>query len=151
VTDERAAGSGRRPGAHDDEPLDAEQAEALSRAAREAVRQPADPRIERSFAHLGLVPEADAAAQPAPAARSRSRRAPASAVDRPAREAAASPEAPHAAPGTLDAEPLLDAIAAWQRSTDELRRRLDILTWLLAGVTALIGVLALVLILRGPG
>ena len=38
---------------------DAEQAERLSRAARGVVHEPADPRLEKAFGHLGLFPETE--------------------------------------------------------------------------------------------
>ncbi len=41
----------------EDEAADAAQAAELSRAAREAVRQPADPRIDRQLAWMGLAEE----------------------------------------------------------------------------------------------
>ncbi len=50
----------------EDAPTDPEQAAALSRAARDAVRQPADPRIDRQLARMGLAPEPEPeAAEPA--------------------------------------------------------------------------------------
>lgn len=49
-------------------PTDAE----LSRIAREAVRQPADPRMDKQLARMGLTDSPDSAEQPAGHARGRS-------------------------------------------------------------------------------
>jgi hypothetical protein len=49
--------------ATDDEQGDAAEQARLSRAAREAVRHPADPRIDRQLARMGLAPDADDAAE----------------------------------------------------------------------------------------
>jgi len=120
VQDDPTRRARQTPALTDDPPHDDEQSQALSRAARDAVRQPADPRIEKSFAHLGIVSEA-------------------------------APDTPGPDASAFDQAPLLEAIATWLRSTDDLRRRLDVVTWLLAGLTVLIGLLAVVLIVRGPG
>lgn len=53
----------RPAGAGDANGEDEAEAE-LSRAARQAVRQPPDPRIEKSFAHLGLGLDAEPARPP---------------------------------------------------------------------------------------
>lgn len=158
VTDERARPAGHGSRVADDEALDAAQAEALSRAAREAVRQPADPRIERSFAHLGLVPDDDPEPSPrrATVPRGRTRRAAVPAESRAvatdmADEPVVAPLPEAASTVPTDQRPLLEAIEAWQLSTGDLRRRLDVVTWLLAALTVVIGLLAVVLILRGPG
>jgi len=50
--------------ATDDEQGDAAEQARLSRAAREAVRHPADPRIDRQLARMGLAPDADEGAVP---------------------------------------------------------------------------------------
>ena len=108
---------------------EAEQAERLSRAAREAVRQPADPRLEKSFGHLGLFgdedqPPAGAAARTAPAA---------SVVPAP--------------PAPVDLEPLRADLLALRLAVNRLDRRLGtVLGFLaiLAVVTAILAVIVLV-------
>ena len=156
VTQERAPRTRRRATRQDDETLDPEQAEALSRAAREAVRQPADPRLEKSFAHLGLVPDPEPKAA---AKRTRTRRAAVAPVleaepiptvthaERPAPPEPVAPPAPAARPA--DVQSLVDAIATLTRSTDDIRRRLEILTWMLAGVLVGVALIALILLVRG--
>ncbi len=152
MSQERAARARRRAPRQDDETLDPEQAEALSKAAREAVRQPADPRLEKSFAHLGLVPDPEPKKAPK---RTRTRKpaavpavveveptvAPATAEPLPA-------PAPASAPA-LDIQPLAEAVANLARTTDEIRRRLEVLTWMLAGVLVLMALLAVLLLVRG--
>lgn len=158
VTQERAARTRRRPPRQDDETLDPEQAEALSRAAREAVRQPADPRLEKSFAHLGLVPDPEPKAAPK---RTRTRRPtavapvvdaePDTAVAPPERAVAGEPLPPPVpAARPVDLQPLVDAIATLSRTTDEIRRRLDMLTWMLAGVLIAVALVAVILLVRSP-
>ena len=157
MTHERAARARRRAPRQDEETLDPEQAEALSRAAREAVRQPADPRLEKSFAHLGLVPDPEP--KPAPK-RQRTRRATPAAADAdaagPVPPAApvvpVAPSEPVASPvPAVDLQPLVAAVAALARTTEDIRRRLDVLTWMLAGVLVALGAVALFLLVRGPG
>ena len=53
LSDENAAKDPDQPA----DAAEAAQAAELSRAAREAVRQPADPRIERQLARMGLAPD----------------------------------------------------------------------------------------------
>src|SRR5687767_13236837 len=91
---------------------DDEQAEALSRAAREAVRQPADPRLEQSFARLGLFADEE----PARARLPRAARPAPTVVDPPA-------------PAQPDLEPLRLEIAGWRSTAEDLGRRLEIITW----------------------
>ena len=149
MTQERAARARRRAPRQDDETLDPEQAEALSRAAREAVRQPADPRLEKSFAHLGLVPDPEPKAAPK---RTRTRRAAAVApVADPEPVATVAPLEPPAPPApAVDLGPLVDAVAALSRTTEDIRRRLEVLTWMLAGVLAALAALAIILLTRAP-
>jgi len=154
VTQERAARTRRRAPRQDDETLDPEQAEALSRAAREAVRQPADPRLEKSFAHLGLVPDPEPKTAPK---RTRTRRpaavapvAEAEPVTAAAPAETVAPPAPAAPAPAVDLQPLADAIAALTRTTDEIQRRLQVLTWLVAGVLVAVAIVAVILLVRGP-
>ena len=151
MTQERAARTRRRAPRQDDETLDPEQAEALSRAAREAVRQPADPRLEKSFAHLGLVPDPEPNAAPK---RTRTRRPPAvAAIADVAPVAAVDPPEPVAPPASVspsvDLQPLVDAIATLSRTTDEIRRRLDVLTRLLVGLLVAVALVVVLLLVRG--
>jgi len=107
-----------------------ESSEALSRAAREAVRQPADPRLEESFARLGLFNDEEGNAPK----RARVGRAGPTVVD---------------APPAPDLEPLRREIAGWRTTAEDLSRRLAIITWILLALTVTIGLLAVVLIVRG--
>ena len=157
MTQERAPRTRRRAPRQDEETLDPEQAEALSRAAREAVRQPADPRLEKSFAHLGLVPDPEPKTAPK---RTRTRRTaavapnpeaePVPAVAGVERTPTLEPVAPPAPPArAVDVQPLVEAIATLTRSTDEIRRRLEVVTWMLAGVLVGVAVVAVILLVRG--
>jgi hypothetical protein len=96
----------------------------LSKAARDAVRQPADPRLEAQIARLGLASEA------APPRRARGRRAEAEAVD----------------PG--DAERIVESLAATQSATDRLGRRVERLTYVLVGLAVILTILVVVLVVR---
>ena len=111
----------------EDPPPEPETSEALSRAAREAVRQPPDPRLERSFAHLGTGADAPPAT-PARLARPRSQ---------------ASLEA--------DAAVIREEIAAWRTSAERLGRQLEIVTWVLIAVAAIFALLSLIILVRGAG
>lgn len=102
---------------------EAARAAELSRAAREAVRQPADPRIDRQLARMGLAPSDG---QP--------------------------PEAPQAAspgrgvrPGEL--ERLDAALADAEATVARLGRRLNALTWVVTIEGVAIALLALVVLL----
>jgi hypothetical protein len=98
----------------------------LSRIAREAVRQPPDPRLEKQLAWMGL---GDA---PAPAEREQDRAEPA---DPQLLPPAGRPVAIGAI--TADLEPLRAQL-----------RRLEQIVWALVGLTAVLAVLVLVLLLR---
>jgi hypothetical protein len=121
---------------------DDEQSAELSRAAREAVRQPPDPRLEKSFAKLGLWSEAPSDAAP----------------DAPARHGdAPSPPSP-AAP---DHEDLRSALSDVRSAVEELRAAVDAvgsrvelatrLGYVAVGLLALIVVLSILLLLRPAG
>ncbi len=148
MSQERVARARRRAPRPDDETLDPEQAEALSKAAREAVRQPADPRLEKSFAHLGLVPDPEPRTAPKRARTRKPAAVPAVVdVEPVVAPAPAEPVPPPAA--AVGPEPLADAVTNLARSTDQIRRRLEILTWMLAGVLVLMVLLAVLLLVRG--
>lgn len=122
------------------ETTDPEVDEALSRAAREAVRQPADPRLEKSFAKLGLFTD-----EPATDPEDK----PAATVKEPARAQVTPPIAPVASPANPAHEPVSIASVALEESVSNLTRRVDLLTWLVGGLTAVVVLLALILIVRG--
>jgi hypothetical protein len=120
-------------GTEDGEPqLDDEAAAELSRAAREAVRQPADPRIDRQLARMGLapLPEEDAGAATPP--------------ERPSGRAA--PTAIEMVRSELDG--VRDTLAATRESLDGTRSRLDMLTWVVIFMGISIAILAVLLLLR---
>jgi hypothetical protein len=98
----------------------------LSRIAREAVRQPPDPRLEKQLAWMGL---GDA---PLPAERQQAR---------------AEPADPQPPPRTG----VPGAIGATTTDLEPLRaqlRRLELIVWALVGLTAVLAVLVLVLLVR---
>jgi hypothetical protein len=112
-------------------PVDDETAAELSRAAREAVRQPADPRIDRQLARMGLAPPPEDA----------------EAADRPERPAG------RAAPSPLEMlrselDGTRDTVAATQEGLDRTRTRLDMLTWVVIFEGIAIAILAALLLLR---
>jgi hypothetical protein len=109
----------------DDTPTDDETAAELSRAAREAVRQQADPRIDRQLARMGLAPEPDES------------------VDVPAPERAATRSGP-----SEDVEGLRASLAEAQSSLELTRGRLRVLNWVIALEGVTIAILALLLLLR---
>ena len=127
---------GPKPDQADDE-LSAE----LSRAAREAVRQPPDPRLEKSFAKLGLWSEAPSDA----------------AADAPARP----DDAPSPSPAAPDHEDLRSALSEVRTAIDELRSSVDgvasraelsvRLGYVAVGLLVLIAVLNIVVLLRPGG
>jgi hypothetical protein len=102
---------------------EAARAAQLSRAAREAVRQPADPRIDRQLARMGLAPS-DGEPPEAPQAPSPGRGVPPDEM------------------GRLEAA-LVDAEATVGR----LGRRLNALTWVVTIEGVAIALLALVVLL----
>jgi hypothetical protein len=126
---------------------DAESSEALSRAAREAVRQPADPRLERSFARLGLFTE-DEVAVPRPGEPVHPvtpDRAPAAAPSGPGRPAVASPvPSGAAAPAPAEFEALQAEVDQLEVAVRQLSRQLTVVTALL--VATVLGVAVLLLL-----
>jgi hypothetical protein len=115
-----------------EEPLfDTESFGDLSEAAREAVRQPADPRIDAHLAHLGLTDE------PAP------RRSTRAATTEP-EPAPATPAVPDLSPEVERLRATVDALGA---TVAALERRARLLTWALVAVL-LLAVAAVLLALR---
>jgi hypothetical protein len=115
----------RRPSPTDDETApDDEPFGDLSKAAREAVRQPADPRLEAQIARLGLSPDAE------PPRRPRGRRTEA--------EPAAGAET----------ERIVEALAATQSATDRLERRVEVLTYVLVALAVVLTILVVVVTVR---
>lgn len=125
-----------------DPAADPEQAEALSRAAREAVRQPADPRLERSFAKLGLFTDdtpTEAGTQP-----------PSASPPSPSTSATATPVAAvvGAAAPAVDLDPLRAQLATLQATTERVDRRLATMTILLIIVALGVAIVALLVLVR---
>jgi hypothetical protein len=137
MPDEDAPRTSRRS-AKADQAADDELAAELSRAAREAVRQPPDPRLEASFAKLGLWSDPNAPADPDAAER-----------ETPARAHATDPaQLPtSAADGHED---LRAALLEIRLATEGLRRRLDLALRLEAVVIVLVAIVALLVLVR-PG
>jgi hypothetical protein len=109
-----------------DDVADEARAAELSRAAREAVRGPADPRIDRQLARMGLAPaEDDADAIP-------------SRVDRQAGRPVRAEEL----------EAVRATLTATQAGLDRTRGRVDLLTWVVTLEGIAIAILALLLLLR---
>jgi phytoene dehydrogenase-like protein len=109
----------------DDAKTDDQMSAELSRAAREAVRHPADPRIDRQLARMGLAPEPDAAAG-------------GPTQDRPAGRSVRSGEV----------EELRGSLAGAQSSLAAAQRRVVTLIWALAIEGVVIAVLAILLVIR---
>jgi hypothetical protein len=122
---------------------DDEQAEALSRAARDAVRQPADPRLEKSFAKLGLFGDEEVGAEVTPRSEA--------AADHPQRQSpvVGTAEAVTAPPpAALDLSPVVAQLATLEAATERLERRMGMATSLLIGLSVVVGVLAVLLLVR---
>jgi hypothetical protein len=124
---------------------DPEAEEALSRAAREAVRQPADPRLERSFARLGLFTDDDAppAAPPRPG-----EPVPEPGPIRPTPAAAAPPPMVGSVAPAVDLEPLRVDVASLEATVRRLEGRLAMITNLLIAVLVGLAALALVVLIQ---
>jgi hypothetical protein len=110
---------------------EAEQAAALSEAARGAVRQPADPRIDAHLAHLGLT-DGPAPARPARGASSAEPAAP------------APPPAPDLTPEVQRLETLIRSLEA---AHDATTTRVRSLAWsvLAIGIVAFLALVAAVI------
>jgi hypothetical protein len=128
---------------------DPEQAEALSRAARDAVRQPADPRLEASFARLGLFGE-ETERPPRPGEPVPADPTPNLPPGVPA--PASSPRPPTiqigAAAPAIDLDPLRAQLAVLQATTERLERSFSRATALLAALLAVVAVLVILVLLR---
>ena len=97
------------------------QAAELSRAAREAVRQPADPRIDRQLARMGLADDEDPT-QNGPRASARSVRA--EDVDR------------------------IEELTATRAALAAVERRVNLVTWIVTLEGIAVAILAVLLLLR---
>ena len=98
------------------------QAAELSRAAREAVRQPADPRIDRQLARMGLADDGDPT-QDGPRAAARSVRA-------------------------EDVDRIEKELAATRAALAGVERRVNLVTWVVTLEGIAVAILALLLLLR---
>ena len=135
MPDEDAPRTSRRSAKADQAAEDELAAAELSRAAREAVRQPPDPRLEASFAKLGLwsVPDAPDA-QGASGETERSR------------DSAPTTERGH--DGAGDHADLRADLVNIRLATEDLRRRLDLAVRLEAVVIVLLALVILLVIVR---
>ena len=109
----------------DEAAIEQARAAELSRAAREAVRQPADPRIDRQLARMGLAPADEDTAPPG-------------SMDRQAAQPARADEL-EAARATS---------TATQAGLERATRRLDLLTWVVTIEGIAIAILALLVLIR---
>ena len=98
------------------------QAAELSRAAREAVRQPADPRIDRQLARMGLADDEDPA-QSGPRVAARGVRA-------------------------EDVDRIEEELAATRASLAAVERRVNVVIWVVTLEGVAVAILALLLLLR---
>lgn len=98
------------------------QAAELSRAAREAVRQPADPRIDRQLARMGLADDEDPAQ---------------GGLRVPARGVRAE-----------DVDRIEEALAATRASLAAVERRVNVVIWVATLEGVAVAILALLLLLR---
>jgi hypothetical protein len=121
MQDDETASSPREPARTKAPMPDEEPSAELSRAAREAVRQPPDPRLEKQFAHLALWGEPEPAATP--------------------------PEQPGGSPADdSEAVRLREAITELQAASTAIEGRLDGLLRLLAIVIRMLVVLTVVVV-----
>lgn len=126
MNDDDAPSAGRRPSRPKGPTPDDEPTAELARAAREAVRQPPDPRLEAQFAHLALWGEPE-----------------------PMRTAAREPTG-SLDPGT-DAAQLREAVEALHATSASIERRLDVVIRLLVVLAVALLVLVTALVIRGSG
>ena len=98
------------------------QAAELSRAAREAVRQPADPRIDRQLARMGLADDEDPT-QNGPRAAARSVRA-------------------------EDVDRIEEELTATRAALAAVERRVNLVTWVVTLEGIAVAILAVLLLLR---
>lgn len=113
--------------------LDDETAAELSRAAREAVRQPADPRIDRQLARMGLAPAPDETEPASPPGRAPARPTPSEA---------------ELARLRTEVETAHDDLAVTRSALARTRGRLDLLTWVVTFEGIAIAILAVLLLVR---
>jgi hypothetical protein len=98
------------------------QAAELSRAAREAVRQPADPRIDRQLARMGLADDDD-----------------------PTQNGL---KTPLRGPRVEDVDRIEEELAATRAALAGVERRVNLVTWVVALEGIAVAILALLLLLR---
>jgi len=96
----------------------------LSKAARDAVRQPADPRLEAQIARLGLSPDAEPTRRPR------------------LRKADAEPSL------VADTERIVESLAAARSATDRLARRVEVLTYVLVGLAVVLTIVIVLTLVR---
>ena len=99
-----------------------QQAAELSRAAREAVRQPADPRIDRQLARMGLADDEDPTQN---------------GLKTPARSVRAE-----------DVDRIEEELAATRAALAGMERRVNLVTWVVTLEGIAVAILALLLLLR---
>ena len=98
------------------------QAAELSRAAREAVRQPADPRIDRQLARMGLADDAD--------------------------PTQSSGRAPARGGRAEDVDRIEEELASTRAALARVERRVNLVTWVVTLEGIAVAILALLLLLR---
>jgi hypothetical protein len=98
------------------------QAADLSRAAREAVRQPADPRIDRQLARMGLADDAE--------------------------PTQSGVRAPVRAVRVEDVDRIEEELAATRAALAEIERRVNLVTWVVTLEGIAVAILAVLLLLR---
>ena len=98
------------------------QAAELSRAARDAVRQPADPRIDRQLARMGLADDEDTAQN--------------------------GPRVPAHGVRTEDVDRIEEELAATRASLAAVERRVNVVIWVVTLEGVAVAILALLLLLR---
>ena len=98
------------------------QAAELSRAAREAVRQPADPRIDRQLARLGLADDEDPAMN--------------------------GPRVPARGVRTEDVDRIEEELTAARAELAAVERRVNLVTWVVTLEGVAVAMLAVLLLLR---
>lgn len=133
MSDDESSTRGGKP-TDDAVAAEVEAAARLSRAARDAVRQPPDPRLEASFAKLGLWSDPDAPA----------------ATEEPAKARGSAAPTGHTADAAGDHDDLRTDLVNIRLAIETLRRRLDLAVRLEAVVIVLLGVLVVLVLVR-PG
>ena len=98
------------------------QAAELSRAAREAVRQPADPRIDRQLARMGLADDEDTAQN--------------------------GPRVPARGVRTEDVDRIEEELTATRAALAAVERRVNLVTWVVTLEGVAVAILAVLLLVR---